>query len=59
MEQVQLKPCPFCGGKPQMIVGTTEYSLTQIRCTVCQNCTAYWQGYDKAIEKWNRRVNDG
>ena len=55
----KLKPCPFCGGKPEVRGGTTVLSLTQIRCTDCQCCTAYWRGYDKAVEVWNRRVKNG
>lgn len=54
----ELKPCPFCGGKAEIIGGPSKYGLKQIRCTKCCNCTAFWKGRKKAIEMWNIRVDN-
>lgn len=54
-ENVELKPCPFCGG--QNILGF--YSMV---CNVnkggCGASSGYFSTVEKAIEAWNRRVSD-
>ena len=57
----ELKPCPFCGGDPDVEVGLDYYS---IRCTHCGaeiSMTAnprYCAGYE-VTKKWQRRDPDG
>lgn len=59
MSDIPLKPCPFCGGKaiPQKVKGDFDYP-----CNIfCHDCSAIKGGYstiEKAIESWNRRMND-
>ena len=59
-----LKPCPFCGGKAELIIvpGYFKYGLSSIGWFVkcidgCCNQSTYMSDHD-AVEAWNRRVND-
>lgn len=59
---VELKPCPFCGGKAKkQAVETTILSDTYwgARCTKCNCGTAGYLNYNDAIKAWNRRSDDG
>ena len=47
-----LKLCPFCGGK-----ATCEKMMIHWRVKCENDCTGYNEK-QKAIELWNRRVND-
>ena len=50
-----LKPCPFCGGKPYQNECDREYKI------VCDKCRVRTDTYSLsrlAVEAWNRRVND-
>lgn len=54
----ELKPCPFCGGEAEL---HDVYSIKLYWCK-CEECGAETQAEDiieKAIENWNRRVNNG
>lgn len=59
MEKIELKRCPFCGGKaveiePKLKDGGTFW---KIRCT---NCYATIKGSHRRMnrEAWNRRTKD-
>lgn len=52
----ELKPCPFCGSKNLCLNGI---SLHWVRCNNCLAETGGQESDEKAIEQWNRRVNDG
>ena len=72
MHEVELKPCPFCGGKAVIKAKTKEYGFTI--WVECEKCNARIDGFcpsienenksienienckNKAIELWNRRV---
>ena len=72
MQEIELKPCPFCGGKA-VVKATTKRIGFAIWCE-CSECNAKTVGYypniekeddslanienckNRAIELWNRRV---
>ena len=59
----ELKPCPFCGGKPLALGCHMGFT---VECTVCGAITAYYRDEmttnDKAeqlaINAWNKRNNE-
>ena len=70
MEEIKLKPCPFCGGIPKIEEKYKQwdgvyYSVNSIVCEVCgasskevcdiNNKDRSERVYE-VIEKWNRRV---
>lgn len=70
MMNMILKPCPFCGGKAKM---QSDIRYPRPKCepkkafvVVCQtrNCIIgfvderYYLSEKKAMDAWNRRVND-
>lgn len=62
----ELKPCPICGGNPEVIwyyiKGTANRRHCFDRCTECKNRpTKYGHSYkteSKAVENWNRSVEE-
>ena len=56
----KLKPCPFCGGEPQLVQGYGAYSFTWYvechgeDCAVTPDTSGH--GRDNAIARWNRRA---
>ena len=40
MEEIKLKPCPFCGGKAEFAPCTGLLNAVRVRCTVCNCATA-------------------
>lgn len=57
--EVQPKPCPFCGTIPAMYE-KEEMRIYFFHTICCKKCGANIQDSDKSkvIEKWNRRYND-
>lgn len=57
MDEIKLKPCPFCGSKAVVQPFMGYWAVT------CSGCGGSVVGkYDKAkeaIKVWNRRVTDG
>lgn len=60
----ELKPCPFCGGKAEIFqrIGKrySEYNVScgNVNCNVMPE-TGNFDTEQKAIEAWNRRVDNG
>ncbi len=59
-DEIELKPCPFCGGKAEMVVqqladGTpTHYGVC---CDSCYQGTWIWHKTEaEAAAMWNRRT---
>ena len=66
-KMTELKPCPFCGNRPEIFVDNALFSLFQedeentnfkVSCH-CGIHTKFHQTRKEAIETWNRRVGDG
>ena len=64
MEELKIKPCPFCGGKADVLEryrkGTPNRKMFWVECTSCGISQAHHDlsGYrtpNKAVERWNRR----
>lgn len=64
---IELKPCPFCGGKIDERGGQCNYGKRimnlNLKCDKCGTIFKFksnWfvNPYSEAIEAWNRRVND-
>lgn len=70
---MELKPCPFCGGKGELMVFKDPYIASYVNynfCVSCYNCCGEGASSDvaqnsdcrgpinEAIEAWNTRVAD-
>lgn len=59
-----IKPCPFCGGKPDLytVPLKTKYegyhNYTKAQCKTCKAQTNVYYFENDAIEAWNRRYKD-
>ncbi len=53
-KEVNLKPCPFCGGNPELKHSSTwDYF---VRCTGCGARTRqFHENHVGAVDGWNRR----
>ena len=52
----ELKPCPFCGGKAELLIVPGQQSKWIVRCTKCYcNCGVDISDHD-AVERWNERT---
>lgn len=61
-EKTTLKPCPFCGGDfviSQKVWWRRIKLPYRVICVSCQASGGHRATREKAIEAWNRRVNDG
>ena len=56
----ELKPCPFCGGKPYFYQIHVEYGkVWKVMCGARMDCCAILNDYktqEEAADGWNRRV---
>ena len=54
----ELKPCPFCGGKAEIIIeyGTVTVGCTNKECDITMGKAVFTD--EEAIQHWNRRAND-
>lgn len=54
MTETELKPCPFCGGKPNL----RSYSKSRnwiVFCSKCETETQVYESEQKAVKAWNSR----
>jgi len=57
----ELKPCPFCGGKAEIIIFSAEYGTLTVGCTNEECDITMGKAFfsdEEAIQHWNRRVNN-
>lgn len=67
MPEMELKPCPFCGGKVKIECIDDEYYY--ISCERCCSSTSFGHVFDdgtagdatkiEVITAWNRRADNG
>ena len=57
---IELKLCPFCGGRAEMYDGITFRSQRQYepRCVKCECAIGLYDTEEQAAEAWNRRADD-
>lgn len=54
MNEIKLKPCPFCGSEPFVLERYTGYSEEYIVCIRCVDCDIE----QESIEQWNTRYDE-
>lgn len=60
MADIELKPCPFCGGEG-MIGAKYRYHYPTYFIVVCRKCGAMahcGKTREEAAKKWNRRADN-
>jgi hypothetical protein len=62
MSEIQLKPCPFCGGDAWLMPDDPRTpNEWAVACKDIQGCCIATSEYikkEQAIKKWNTRFND-
>lgn len=61
MVEIELKPCPFCGGKAEKrtFIKNGGFYIYRVYCTQCQIGAAGHTSMKRACETWNRRADNG
>lgn len=63
MSKVELKPCPFCGGKSWVIKIPNESNKKYVVVCKDDDCGAslgnYSETREEAINAWNKRADNG
>lgn len=63
MGEIELKPCPFCGGEARYSVIGVHGDGGVVYCTKCGICTTSaltgvpYNTYEAATAAWNKRVS--
>ena len=54
-----LKPCPFCGGKAELVEDVwSDNEYCYVTCVDCHAGTNACDTQDEAVAKWNSRVSE-
>ena len=62
MSEIELKPCPFCGGKAELKMNDQKVWAQCVECgarTQVVWIAAEYCANDKVAEAWNRRDDNG
>ncbi|MCA9330125.1 Lar family restriction alleviation protein, partial [Candidatus Saccharibacteria bacterium] len=52
----EVKPCPFCGGKADVLENAWGYYINCSKCRKGDSCLSGFYEKQEAIEAWNKRV---
>ena len=57
-ETIKLKPCPFCGGKAEIVYGYCDYNVYQVACSdlECHAMVGWEDAPEEAAKIWNMRI---
>ena len=59
MDNLTLKPCPFCGGEAKLVKDFCSFKdWNYVRCEECGAMNSVTDTAFKAIETWNMRVEE-
>lgn len=63
MREIELKPCPFCGGKAAVVyvkkLFPSKFLGFRVMCNKCgKSTTAAYATKGKAAKVWNKRVGE-
>ena len=56
--KIKLKPCPFCGGYPNVEYVDDKKRQVYIACSECGAELNLYKNLDEAAEAWNRRFSE-
>ena len=56
MSEVELKPCPFCGGEAEVSVCLAD--TFYVKCQQCGVLSVFWKDQPNVADAWNRRTTD-
>ena len=57
MDEIKLKPCPFCGGDAEIVDNSRYITGTYFVCCLwCGARSDYDLGKENAAERWNGRA---
>lgn len=52
----ELKPCPFCGGEADLIMGANWYQVGCRKCDITTATMPMYDNVDRAVALWNTRI---
>lgn len=56
--KIKLKPCPFCGGYPNVEYADSKKGQVYIACSECGAELNLYKNLDEAMQAWNRRFSE-
>lgn len=58
-ENIELKTCPFCGGKAEVKIIAYHYKeWHKVMCIICGAGTRLYSDEDQCIYSWNEREKE-